>query len=675
MSPDDTVSDLLLEWEERTAAGFPARPEELCRARPELLAELRRCIDLLGFVSPLLDLGATTSSRAAVPAVPGFEILGRLGGGGMGVVYRARDTTLKRVVAIKMPHLGVLRGDAARSRFEREARVLAQLRHPNIVPIHSAGLADGHPYFVMDYVPQGSLAAQASRITGQVAAVTGIVEKVARAVHHAHERGVLHRDLKPSNILLDERGEPLVADFGLAKTAGADAGAETMPLTGCADTPHATPPDACLTVAQLTRPGVRPGTPLYMAPEQLRDGPGQVTARADVWALGVILFELLTGRHPFGHRSDAERSAGTCQEVPPRPRSLCREVDPWLESVVLKCLAEDPTRRYATAAALADDLTSWRRGEPPSTVPGGRVRGLLRRVRRRPALMVVVAVLFMACATLAVVYQRRPPSPAETEERAEQEYRTATAPLVRDLARGRPVSLVTATTRDLAHRWRGGAGRVSFDSNPPDAGFVTVSADGPRFLELLPETGTAAYRLTVELRHKARVRSSDGAEIAVAFAGAQYQTEGGPQWFFGRVKFSDLGPRATIFKDRAGQPSSVLQLGFFHLGSSRSESYRTVAYGGQSVFYPPAGTEPGPWRRLEIEVNPGQCRARHWDGAAMTLTPEGEWPQALFQFRLRYPELRQIEPGLVLGGALGLYLEGSVLSLRRFDVEPLEERK
>src|SRR5262249_15564095 len=155
------------------------------------------------------------------PTVPGFEILDRLGRGGMGVVYRARDTALERVVAIKMPHLGVLTGDVARSRFEREARVLAQLRHPNIVPVYAAGLADGRAYFVMAYVPRGSLSAQVPGRTGQVGTVADIVERVARAVHHAHEHGILHRALKPSNTLLDEREQPLVADFGLAKTADA----------------------------------------------------------------------------------------------------------------------------------------------------------------------------------------------------------------------------------------------------------------------------------------------------------------------------------------------------------------------------------------------------------------------------------------------------------------------
>src|SRR5262249_3452216 len=155
-----------------------------------------------------LDLGT-----GAGPTVPGFEILDLLGKGGMGVVYRARDVALDRVVALKMPHPGMLTGQVARSRFVREARVLAQLRHANIVRVHAAGLADGRPYFVMDYVPQGSLATQAPRLTGQAEAVAEVIEKVSRAVQHAHSQGVLHRDLKPSNILLDERGQPLVADF------------------------------------------------------------------------------------------------------------------------------------------------------------------------------------------------------------------------------------------------------------------------------------------------------------------------------------------------------------------------------------------------------------------------------------------------------------------------------
>jgi hypothetical protein len=673
MPPDVAVSDLLLEWEERAAAGCPVTPEELCRSRPELLGELRRCIALLRYVSPLLDLDGTPVG-GAVPAIPGFEVLDCLGGGGMVVVYRARDTALERVVAIKMPHLRILAGDLARSRFEREARVLAQLRHPNIVPVHAVSLADGQPYFVMDYIPQGSLAGKAFRLTGQIQVIADIIEKVARAVHYAHERGILHRDLKPSNILLDERGQPLVADFGLAKV-GAESWVESLSPPGCADGTSAAS-GAGIAVTQLTLPGTRPGTPRYMAPEQLRGEPQQVTGRADVWALGVILFELLTGRPPFAATEERDIAAAVCEETPPSPRGLCRGADAWLEGIVLKCLEKDPARRYATAAALADDLARWRRGELPSGVREGRVRGLLRRVRRRPALATAAALL-LAFGALAFAFRPQPPqplTPAEMEQRAEDEYREATAPLVRDLAAGRTVSLVTKTTGSLPCRWRVGQGHIRFNDNPQEDGAVTISAHGPTLLEFFPEIGRAAYHLVVELRHESRMRANEFAEVAVAFACTRGETEEGPQFFFGRVSFADLGSRATAFRDKAGQPASQFRLGFFHLGTSSSGHDRTSSYIPTASDYPPARTEPGPWRHIEIDVQPGELRAKRWDGEAVAVVPDAQWPRALSMFRFRYPDLREIEPRLVTRGAVGLYLEGSVVSLRRFDVEPRGER-
>ncbi|MCI0461864.1 MAG: serine/threonine protein kinase [Gemmataceae bacterium] len=199
MASNPTVVELLLEWEERQDQGRPLTPEELCLDWPDQLVELRRQIRLLGAVGRLLELDGGPAAAPMLPVIPGFEILGKLGGGGMGVVYRARDAALDRVVAIKVPHWGVLTSHNAKARFEREARVLAQLRHPNIVPIHAAGLTEGQPYFVMDYVPQGSLADQLPRFRAQPERVTALVERVARAVHHAHQRGILHRDLKPSS--------------------------------------------------------------------------------------------------------------------------------------------------------------------------------------------------------------------------------------------------------------------------------------------------------------------------------------------------------------------------------------------------------------------------------------------------------------------------------------------
>jgi WD40 repeat protein/tRNA A-37 threonylcarbamoyl transferase component Bud32 len=392
MPQDAAVSNLLLKWEERAAEGCPITPEELCASCPELLEELRRCVDLLRGVAPLFDLD-NVSTDGVPPSIPGFEILASLGSGGMGVVYRARDTTLDRTVAIKMPQLGVLTSRIARARFERESRVLAQLRHPNIVPVHAAGLADGHPYFVMDYVARGSLEKQTrtKQFAVQPKRAALLVESVARAVDYAHQRGILHRDLKPSNILLDDNDQPLVCDFGLATLLDAD-------TERTEDTPsdHLEVLKSNRTWSRLTNTGVGIGTPAYMAPEQFDSAVGPVGPAADVWALGVILYEVLAGRSPFQAASDATALGLVLAEEPVPLRRLRPDVPRDLEAICLKCLEKEPRTRYPSAALLAEDLSRFLAGEPTRARPVGPLGRARKWTRRRPTAAALVVVCALA---------------------------------------------------------------------------------------------------------------------------------------------------------------------------------------------------------------------------------------------------------------------------------------
>jgi serine/threonine protein kinase len=344
------------------AAG-PPRP----LVRDESLADYRAGQSVVSFhVSgpSTLGLGAELAqgvqAEPSLPAMLGrYQLVGRIGQGGMGVVYKAFDPQLRRVVAIKLlPPEGFRQSKETVGRFLREVEAVARLRHPNIVPIYDVGTYEGGHYYVMGLVEGGSLS---QKLRQQVVApreAAALIEKIARAVQHAHEHGVVHRDVKPANILLDERGEPQITDFGLAKLLAE--------------------PDAAVTQA-----GTIVGTPAYMSPEQAKGRASEAGPATDLWSLGVTLYELLTGRKPFG----GEGSLGVLHQVataePPRPRSLRADLDPGLEAICLKCLEKEPAKRYASAGTLADDLARWLRGEPIQARAPGIWQAVQQRLFRR----------------------------------------------------------------------------------------------------------------------------------------------------------------------------------------------------------------------------------------------------------------------------------------------------
>jgi WD40 repeat protein len=292
--------------------------------------------------------------REGPPTLPGYDILGELGRGGMGVVYKARQRGLNRLVALKMPPAGA----HELARFRREAEALAQLQHPNIVQVHEVGEHTGRCYFSLEYVSGGSLAQKLTGAPLPARQAAELLEILARAIEAAHQCGIVHRDLKPENVLLTAEGVPKVSDFGLAKRLQGEVG--------------------------TTQSGVIMGTPSYMAPEQAAGQNPSVGPPADVYALGAILYECLTGRPPFRAATVLDTLDQVRSQEPVPPRRLQPTTPRDLETITLKCLAKEPARRYRSAGELADDLQRWLKGRPIQARPVSVVERGWRWCRRNP---------------------------------------------------------------------------------------------------------------------------------------------------------------------------------------------------------------------------------------------------------------------------------------------------
>jgi eukaryotic-like serine/threonine-protein kinase len=305
-----------------------------------------------------------------------YVLLEVIGAGGMGVVFRARQKGLNREVAVKMIRGGDLAAEDDLRRFRLEAGACAQLDHPHIVPIYEVGEHQGYCYYVMKLIEGGSLEKRLQEFSRDPRAAARLVASVARAVHHAHQRGILHRDLKPSNILIDDEGRGHVADFGLAKRLGARADA--------------------------TQTGLIMGTPSYMAPEQAMGKRDAVTTATDVYGLGALLYSLLTGRPPFRGDSILETIEQVCLREPEPPSGISGRVDRDLQTICLTCLRKEPNRRYASAAALADDLDRWDAGEPIAARPMKHGERAWRWARREP-LSAALALALVLVSTMVVV--------------------------------------------------------------------------------------------------------------------------------------------------------------------------------------------------------------------------------------------------------------------------------
>ncbi len=325
---------------------------------------------------PAGGVRAGAGSPPWIPTVPGYEIKGELGRGGMGVVYRARQLGLDRDVALKMLLGGHYTSPQVRARLQTEAELVSRLAHPNVVQIYEVGEANGLPYLAMEFVDGGTLAAHLARDRPAPRAVAALVATLAEAVHAAHARNVVHRDLKPANVLMTADGVPKIADFGLARSLD---GANGQTLSG-----------------EIL------GTPSYMSPEQAAGRTSDVGPATDIYALGGILYVALTGRVPFAGETPYATLMQVCHQEAVPPSRVRPRIPQDLERICLKCLNKAPDKRYGSGRELADDLNRYLRGEPVSARPVGTVVRAWKWVRRRPTTAALVAALAaVGCAAAA----------------------------------------------------------------------------------------------------------------------------------------------------------------------------------------------------------------------------------------------------------------------------------
>ncbi len=359
-----------------------------------------------------IDSSGIASAKADDPGPTGvlmdfgdYELLEEIGRGGQGVVYRAHQKSLNRTVALKVIGLGQWATQAHLKRFRREAEAAASLDHPCIVPIYEVGEREGSCYFSMKFIDGGQLDEVTKRKPISARTAAELIAKLARTVHYAHEHGILHRDIKPGNILVDATGEPHLTDFGLARLLE--------------------------TTSTVTHTKDVLGTPSYMAPEQASGQNEQLTRATDVYGLGAVFYQLLTGHPPFAGGTTYETVRLVLETEPRQPRLWNRKIDRDLATICLKCLEKDPKHRYSSALALAEDLEHWLKHEPIRARHTGIFTRGKKWLRRNPTTALVFALSLAFVATLAVMIWKsasvRPPATAESalNSRAGEKHRRA----------------------------------------------------------------------------------------------------------------------------------------------------------------------------------------------------------------------------------------------------------
>ncbi len=573
------------------------------------------------------------SPKRPLPTLPGYEILEELGKGGMGVVFKARQVAFDRLVAVKMIRSQVIAGPDELARFRTEALAVGRLDHPHVVRVFAFGEERDCPFFVMEYLSGGSLAHLLREGPLEVRRAAELVRQVARGVQAAHEAGVLHRDLKPGNILLDAEGNARVADFGLAKLLDEDAG-------------------QTFSAAML-------GTPAYMSPEQAAGRAREVDRAADVWALGVLLYECLTGKVPFrgASREGTLHLIRTAAPTPPRRHRA--EVPPGLQAICLKCLEKEPGQRYQAAADLAADLGAWLEGQRPAVSAGQAVLAWLQGHPRTVLLGLALAGALLLELTPQV-----------------------TAPATGAPRGWSPQVLIGEKGPPSSPRFR--LGREKAKLGQSDDGYCRLKTTHGACLDLVPRVPWDRYRIHLQVRHE---KSAPLGAVGLYFAASEHPTPAGTVQRCFCLRFNDLiAENEYIHPKRRGkvplQKGNRLAGGVIHC---RDLPGRPQSIAKAPAFFSPEPFTPsghankfGEWRTLVVEVAHPEVRVL-WGND--TLVRRIDVPRieqtvcdaliVLKKARPNDPAVQALTPGFDLRGAVGLYLFHGAASFRLARIEPL----
>src|SRR5262245_11173069 len=571
-----------------------------------------------------VDTVTATPADGAVyfPAIPGITFRKILGEGGQSIVFEVK-TEVGQVVALKL--LKAYADDRdSRDRFRQEAEVIARLKHRNVVTLLGWGEYGGYPYFTMPIYTGGTLARQLAYFHEDPARAVAVIAKVADAVQYLHSRGAVHRDLKPHNVLLDEEREPYLSDFGLLKLVG-----------GGAIDFSVTPPDASLE-------GEVRGTPAYMDPQAAAGKTRAVGRPWDIWGLGVMLFELLTGQRPFSAADPDALLHIVRTQDPPQPRSLKPDLDPDLERIVLKCLARDPADRYATAGQLAEELRRWL------------TRRSTERLRRRRRALIAAGLALLGVIIVAVLLLK-PSTPSTREEQLAEARKR--------LAKGESVQLIGEKGPPLQpYRVRVGQERAHFP--PLEDGTFTVETQGASLIELFDDPGTDDWRFRVQVRQNS-VNQVD--QMGIYSGHQSFATPGGECHYFVRFAFNEFGNINPLGKPEGCWNGS---LPFFRQQPGRN--LRAMGWqllGAVGRFAPEVSKPDQSWRTLEIRASAVSLEAYFDDRHAFTLPrPLDKDVATTLQTYHEMPDPLPIDLGPRAG--IGLYLEVGSASFRNALIEP-----